>query len=133
MILEELQTYVKSQNKHFKTDYLKKCIQFSEQDKSLTTEYHFHHIIPRCCGGTDDSRNLIKVSIQHHKDLHKSIIQSYRPNKRSNTITKAQYRKLYYAMCLMNNIKLPCWLKPNFRQTEEYKRYIKYKKRNAIK
>lgn len=132
MTLEELQTYTKSQNKHFKTGYLKKCVQFSEQDKSLTTEYNFHHIIPKCCGGTDDPRNLIKVSIKHHADLHKSIIGSYKPKKQSNTITKAQYKKLYYAMCLMNNIKLSYWLKPNFRQTEEYKRYVKYKKRNII-
>ena len=133
MTLEELQIFVKSQNKHFAMGYLNKCIQFSEQDNSLTTEYHIHHIIPRCCGGTDDPRNLIKISIKHHKQLHKLILNSYRPKKQTNRITKSQYKKLVYAMCLMNDVELPAWLKPNYRQSKDYKRFTKYKKRQAAK
>ena len=32
--------------------------------------YHWHHIIPRHAGGTDDPENLIRVTIEEHAELH---------------------------------------------------------------
>lgn len=110
MTVEQLIKYSETNKVHLNRGYLYHCVKYSKQDKHLMTGTHIHHIIPKCLGGKDDKENLIKISIEHHKALHRNIIQSYRPKKKSNTITKAQYKKLLYAMCLMNNIKLPKWL-----------------------
>ena len=32
--------------------------------------YHWHHIVPRHAGGTDDSENLIRVTAEEHAELH---------------------------------------------------------------
>lgn len=110
MTFEETKEYIKQNNVHLKNDYIKNCIEFALSDSNSSEYSEIHHIIPRCLGGKDDPQNLIKVTREHHCILHKSIIGSYKPKKASNTITKAQYKKLYYAMCKMNNIKLPIWL-----------------------
>ena len=34
---------------------------------------HFHHIVPRHMGGTDDPSNLIEVTIAEHAELHFSL------------------------------------------------------------
>ena len=48
---------------------------FSKLDSGLTN-YQTHHICPRCCGGTDNEKNLIKVSFHHHRKLHQLILQT---------------------------------------------------------
>ncbi len=35
--------------------------------------YHKHHIIPKHMGGTDDSSNLVQVTIEQHANLHKQL------------------------------------------------------------
>lgn len=32
--------------------------------------YHYHHIVPRHAGGTNDPSNLIKVTVEEHAELH---------------------------------------------------------------
>ena len=32
--------------------------------------YHWHHIVPRHAGGTDDPENLIRVTVEGHAELH---------------------------------------------------------------
>lgn len=32
--------------------------------------YHWHHIVPKHAGGTDDPSNLVKVTIVEHAELH---------------------------------------------------------------
>ena len=32
--------------------------------------YHWHHIVPRHAGGTDDPTNLIRVTVEEHAELH---------------------------------------------------------------
>ncbi len=34
------------------------------------TVYHWHHIVPRHAGGTDDADNLVKVTVEGHAELH---------------------------------------------------------------
>lgn len=37
------------------------------------TIYHKHHIIPKHLGGTDDSSNLVEVTVEQHAALHKQL------------------------------------------------------------
>ena len=39
--------------------------------------YHKHHIVPRHMGGTDDSKNLIKVNTALHAFLHKLLWEEH--------------------------------------------------------
>ena len=32
--------------------------------------YHWHHIVPKHAGGTDDPDNLVRVTIEEHAELH---------------------------------------------------------------
>ena len=39
--------------------------------------YHYHHIIPKHAGGTDESSNLIKLTIEEHAEAHKKLWEKY--------------------------------------------------------
>jgi len=39
--------------------------------------YHKHHIIPRHMGGTDDSSNLIELTIEEHAEAHRKLFEEY--------------------------------------------------------
>lgn len=32
--------------------------------------YHWHHIVPRHAGGTEDPGNLVRVTVEQHAELH---------------------------------------------------------------
>ncbi len=32
--------------------------------------YHWHHIVPRHAGGTNDPENLVRVTVEEHAELH---------------------------------------------------------------
>jgi hypothetical protein len=36
---------------------------------------HKHHIIPRHAGGTDDSSNIIELTVEEHAEEHKEIMR----------------------------------------------------------
>jgi hypothetical protein len=38
---------------------------------------HIHHIIPKHMGGTDDPKNLIKLTIKEHSQAHKKLYEKY--------------------------------------------------------
>jgi hypothetical protein len=38
---------------------------------------HKHHIIPRHAGGTDDSSNLVELTIEEHAAAHKQLYEQY--------------------------------------------------------
>ncbi len=38
---------------------------------------HTHHIIPRHAGGSDDSSNLIELTITEHAEAHKKLYEEY--------------------------------------------------------
>ncbi len=40
------------------------------KSKHTMETYHWHHIVPRHAGGTDDPSNLIKVTVEEHSELH---------------------------------------------------------------
>ena len=41
------------------------------------TIYHTHHIIPRHAGGTDDQKNLIRLTIEEHAEAHRLLYETY--------------------------------------------------------
>jgi hypothetical protein len=38
---------------------------------------HKHHIVPRHAGGTDDSSNIIELTIEQHAEAHKKLYRKY--------------------------------------------------------
>lgn len=41
------------------------------------TIYHYHHIIPRHMGGTDDPSNLVKVTVEEHAEEHRKLFEQH--------------------------------------------------------
>ena len=41
------------------------------------TIYHYHHIIPRHMGGSDDTSNLIKLTVEEHALAHKKLWEEH--------------------------------------------------------
>lgn len=41
------------------------------------TIYHKHHIIPKHMGGTDDSSNLIELTVEQHAEAHRILYETY--------------------------------------------------------
>lgn len=39
--------------------------------------YHYHHIVPRHMGGSDDSANLKKVTVEQHAEEHRLLWEKY--------------------------------------------------------
>tara|TARA_B110000902_G_C14083425_1_gene504076 strand:+ start:281 stop:787 length:507 start_codon:yes stop_codon:yes gene_type:complete len=42
-----------------------------------TTIYHFHHIVPKHIGGTDDPSNLIRLTVEEHAEEHRKLYEEY--------------------------------------------------------
>lgn len=55
--------------------YLRYAAMFSVADRNKKG-LEVHHVLPRCCGGTDDPANLIRVTEAHHTKLHRMILLS---------------------------------------------------------
>lgn len=81
-------------------------------------DYHErHHIVPKCCGGTDDTDNLIDLFAQEHYEAHKLL-----------ALENPECNSLQIAWCLMS--------KCNNKQLRNYsvsaEDYEEAKKRNSI-
>jgi hypothetical protein len=44
---------------------------------SAMTIYHIHHIVPKHVGGSDDSSNLVKLTIEEHAEAHRILYEKY--------------------------------------------------------
>ena len=108
---------VDNQEVSFTGEYLSKVEEYRIQDIDFQGNYHKHHIIPRCCGGTDDSKNLVKVSVFHHVMLHKYILESIQG------INPIQREKLIYAYNKMNEEYL--------HKTRIHKKHKKYRNNHS--
>jgi hypothetical protein len=42
------------------------------------TIYHFHHIIPRHLGGSDDPSNLVRLTVEEHAEAHRKLYEEHR-------------------------------------------------------
>jgi len=47
-----------------------------ERNVSMTI-YHKHHIVPKHAGGTNDSSNLIELTIEEHAEAHRLLYEKY--------------------------------------------------------
>ena len=51
-------------------------------DKSEIDEYtEFHHIVPRCIGGSDDSENIVILTVKEHLLAHICLHKLYPDNQ----------------------------------------------------
>lgn len=41
------------------------------------TQYHWHHIIPKHAGGTDDPSNLVYLTVEEHAEAHRVLWEQY--------------------------------------------------------
>ena len=41
------------------------------------TIYHFHHIIPKHLGGSDDPSNLIRLTVEEHAEAHRKLYEEH--------------------------------------------------------
>ena len=55
--------------------YLRYAAMFSVADRNKKG-LEVHHVLPRCCGGTDDPANLVSITKEHHTKLHKMVLLS---------------------------------------------------------
>ena len=44
---------------------------------SSMTIYHWHHIVPKHAGGTDDQSNLVRLTVEEHAEAHKLLFEEY--------------------------------------------------------
>lgn len=44
---------------------------------SSKTIYHVHHVVPKYAGGTDDSSNLVRLTIEEHAQAHLELYHKY--------------------------------------------------------
>ena len=90
MMDTELSNYLKSSfGIEFPEGYIHFANCFSELDKN-GKNLQEHHICPRCCGGSDDKNNRIKITFHHHRKLHQLILQT-------KELTDEQRQKLTFA------------------------------------
>lgn len=47
-----------------------------EKFNPLTSDFEKHHIVPKCCGGTDIASNLVKLTYREHFIAHKELALS---------------------------------------------------------
>jgi hypothetical protein len=39
--------------------------------------YHWHHIVPKHAGGTDEPSNLVRLTVEEHAEAHKKLWEQY--------------------------------------------------------
>lgn len=44
-----------------------------ERAAPLVDGFEIHHVIPKCCGGTNDPSNLVKLTLQEHFIAHREL------------------------------------------------------------
>ncbi len=93
---QELSDYLKENyGITFAKGYLHFALAFNQLDKNQKSLQR-HHICPRCCGGGDEDKNLIRINRHHHRKLHQLILQT-------TELTDEQRSKLTFALKKMSN------------------------------
>jgi hypothetical protein len=95
---------------------------------------HKHHIIPRHAGGTDDTSNLVELTIEQHAEAHRKLYEQYNRQEDylawkglSGLIGKDE---MLLATCSLNSSR-PGHRNPFYgmKHTEETKRKISEKRK----
>ena len=75
-------------------DYVKHYNMLIERAKcrkelNATKTTHRHHIIPRCCGGSDDESNMVTLYLREHYIAHLLLAKIYKGTVYENSILYA--------------------------------------------
>jgi len=96
----------------------------------MNKNFHKHHIIPRHMGGTDDSSNLVLLTVEEHAEAHKKLCEEHGREQDliawktlSNQITIDEARRMAVSISLKG--------KPKSKEQKE-KMSIARKKRGGI-
>lgn len=65
----------------------------SKRPTNIEEYYENHHIIPKCLGGTDDSKNLVKLTAREHFIAHHLLIKIY----------PTEYKLFYALLCMIRD------------------------------
>lgn len=76
---------------------------------------HYHHIIPKCLGGSDDESNLIYLSYENHQKAHMFLSEEFPPN------SKERNQQLLSAQLLNSWTKNPDVILNGWSHSEETK------------
>lgn len=127
------------------------------KNRNYTEEYgEIHHILPRCMGGTDDPKNLVKLTPEEHFVCHQLLVKIYPKNyklvlglhmmcigvdegmgknyrtnnKKFGWIKRKMYKRLEWSCkyCGKTSLKMPCHMDKIYCNKKCYKldRYKKY-------
>lgn len=77
----------------FPQSYIHFANNFNKIDSRLKN-LQTHHICPRCCGGNDNSNNLIKITFHHHRKLHQLILQTEELSEEQRSKLTFAYKKM---------------------------------------
>jgi len=90
---------------NYKTIYDK--LIYRAQQRITIDEFENHHIIPRCMGGDNDPKNIVKLTLEEHYIAHQLLVKIY-PN----------HKGLVYAAIMMcagrKSNKLYGWLRRRY-------------------
>jgi hypothetical protein len=85
----------------------------SKRQQNLVEGYtEKHHIIPRCMGGSDESSNLVALTVREHFIAHQLLVKIY--PKESSLVYAANM--MLYCNGLKHTAKKYEWLKKQFSQ-----------------
>ena len=67
-----------------------------EHPEFTSEKLHSHHIIPSCCGGTDEPSNLISLTVSAHQKAHEILARLATPEfKRKLSYAYREFTKTY--------------------------------------
>ena len=93
-IEERLREFLKSAGRcGMSQGYIRYAAMFAFAD-SAKPHLETHHVLPRCCGGTNDPMNLISVTKDHHTKLHKMILSSELSDDERGRLKYAYLRRI---------------------------------------
>lgn len=74
-----------------------------------------HHILPRCCGGTDDPENLVNLYAKEHFMAHYYLWKIYENDKFGQKLLNA-----FWMMCIMSSASQERTYQEYVKMSEEY-------------
>lgn len=82
-LCELLMGYINEMNLTYLKRYLKMCSRGYDRGKKSEKNYHIHHIIPQCMGGSNNPTNLTKLTYREHYLAHYLLYRSLPNNEKS--------------------------------------------------
>lgn len=73
--------------------YLRYAAMFSIAD-AAKPHLETHHVLPRCCGGSNDPANLVAITKDHHTKLHKMILASELSDRERKNLQYAYLKRI---------------------------------------